>query len=100
MIKYLTLKDIYRRKQFEFFEIEKLRLKSMFYNRELPEQFRFLFMLKLSAMPRNSSKVRIKNRCLVTNRGQSIYRFFKLSRISLKEYVSLNYFSGVTRSSW
>ena len=100
MVKYLTVKDIYRRKQFSLFESEKLRLKSIIYNRELPYSLRVLYSLQLTMVPRNSSAVRIKNRCLITNRGQSVYRFFKLSRISLKEFIGNNRFVSITKSSW
>jgi small subunit ribosomal protein S14 len=100
MVKYLTVKDFYRRKYFDYYESEKLRLKSIIYNRTLPSSIRLMYSLKLSALPRNASQVRIKNRCLITHRGQSVYRFFKLSRISLKEFVGKNYFLGIGRSSW
>ena len=100
MTKYLTVKDIVRRRKFFFFESERLRLKSLIYNRALPRGLRRIYAFQLSSLPRNSSKVRIKNRCLVTHRGQSVYRFFGLTRIALKEFVSFNRIGAITKSSW
>jgi small subunit ribosomal protein S14 len=56
--------------------------------------------LKLSTLSKDATQVRLKNRCIITNRGQSVYRLFHLSRISLKEFVELNHISGIRKSSW
>jgi|SRR6185312_13902495 len=100
MLKYLTIKDIIKRKKFEFFELERLRLKSVLYNRTIPLAFRKLYDLRLSGSLKDASKIRIKNRCLITNRSQSVYRFFGLSRISVKEFVANNRINAITKSSW
>lgn len=100
MIKYMNYKDKVRRQKFLFFEAERLRLKSVLYNRRLPSSFRSIYSLKLATLPKDGSQVRVKNRCLITNRGQSIYRLFHLSRITLKEFVSFNRISGIRKSSW
>lgn len=100
MIKYLNYKDKIRRQKFLFFETERLRLKSILYNRRLPSHFRLFYSFKLSALPKDASQVRIKNRCLITNRGQSVYRLFHLSRITLKDFVALNRIPGIRKSSW
>ena len=100
MIKYLNYKDKVRRQKFLFFESERLRLKSILYNRSLPSNFRLLYSYKLAALPKDASQTRLKNRCLITNRGQSVYRFFHISRITFKEFVSFNRISGIRTSSW
>lgn len=100
MIKYLNYKDKTRRRKFVALESERLRLKSVLYNRKLPLGIRSVYAIKLSTLSKNASQVRIKNRCVITNRGQSIYRLFHLSRITLKEFISLNRVASIRKSSW
>ncbi len=45
-----------------------------------PLEERFKAQLKLSELPRNSSKTRIRNRCEVTGRPRAVYRKLKMSR--------------------
>ena len=56
--------------------------------------------LKLSKLPRNSSKSRIRNRCSLTGRPRAVYRKFGLSRIALRELASDGKLPGVVKSSW
>lgn len=100
MIKYLNYKDKIRRHKFSFLEIERIRLKSVLYNRRLPLNLRRYYAYRLSNLSKEGSQVRIKNRCLITNRGQSVYRLFHISRITLKEFVGLNRISSIRKSSW
>ena len=51
-------------------------------------------------LPRNSSKVRIRNRCALTGRPRGTYRKFKLSRIALRELGSTGQIPGLVKSSW
>jgi len=75
-------------------------LKIIIYNKNLSLEERFQAQLKLSAMPRNSSKTRIRNRCELTGRGRGYYRKFRLSRICLRELASVGMLPGVTKASW
>ena len=76
------------------------KLKAIFMNKELPEDERRLAMFKLAEMPRNSSKVRIRNRCALTGRSRGYYRKFGLSRITLRDLASKGMLPGVTKASW
>jgi len=100
MIKYQNFKDKIRRQKFLICENERLRIKSVLYNRSLPSNLRLFYVMKLTALPKDGSQTRLKNRCVLTNRSQSVYRLFHLSRITLKEFVGLNYISGIRKSSW
>ena len=51
-------------------------------------------------MPRNSSPVRIRNRCEMTGRPRAFYRKFKLSRIALRDLASTGQIPGVVKASW
>ena len=66
----------------------------------LPLEERFEARLKLAALPRNSSKIRIRNRCEVTGRPRAYYRKLKMSRIALRELGSAGLIPGLVKSSW
>ena len=76
------------------------RLKAVADNEALPMEERFAARLKLAELPRNSSKVRIRNRCELTGRPRATYRKFKLSRIALRELASTGQIPGMVKSSW
>ena len=76
------------------------QLKSIVMDRSLPLEERFQAQLKLNKLPRNSSKVRYRNRCQVTGRPRGYYRKFKMSRISLRELAAFGMIPGLTKSSW
>ena len=54
----------------------------------------------LQKLPRNSSPVRIKNRCAVTGRGRGYMRDFGLSRIAFRELAREGKIPGVKKASW
>jgi small subunit ribosomal protein S14 len=61
---------------------------------------RFRAQLKLAAMPRNSAKIRIRNRCEVTGRPRAYYRKLKVSRIALRDLGNNGQIPGLVKSSW
>jgi len=67
-------------------------------NKSLEE--RFEARLKLAELPRNSSAVRIRNRCDVTGRPRGFYRKLKMSRIALRELGNNGQVPGLVKSSW
>jgi small subunit ribosomal protein S14 len=64
----------------------------------LDEKYRLY--TKLQSLPRNSSPVRITNRCFVTGRPRAVYRDFKLSRHVLREMAHEGLLPGVIKASW
>ena len=82
------------------YEAQRLRLKEIADNRDLPMEERFQARLKLAKLPRNSAKVRVQNRCEVTGRPRGVYRKFKMSRIALRELASNGQVPGMVKSSW
>ena len=76
------------------------RLKAIAVNEDLPMEERFAARLKLAELPRNSAKVRIRNRCEITGRPRAVYRKFKLSRIALRDLASTGQIPGMVKSSW
>lgn len=55
---------------------------------------------KLSDLPKNSSAVRIRNRCSQTGRARGFLRFFGVSRIVFRELASAGVLPGVRKASW
>lgn len=54
----------------------------------------------LNKMPRNSCKVRLRNRCQLTGRARGVLRKFKISRLCFREMANLGMIPGVTKASW
>lgn len=54
----------------------------------------------LQKLPRNSSPVRIKNRCAITGRRRGYMRDFGLSRIAFRELAREGKIPGVKKASW
>ena len=79
---------------------KRAELKAIVRNLSLPAEERFTAQLKLSAMPRNGAKVRIRNRCALSGRPRGVYRKFELSRVALRELASTGYIPGMVKSSW
>ena len=75
-------------------------LKKIISNKKLPLDERFKAQLKLSKLPKNSAKIRIRNRCEITGRPHGVYRKLRISRIALRELASSGKIPGMTKSSW
>ena len=76
------------------------RLKAQSKDQSLSMEERFEAQLKLASLPRNSSRVRLRNRCEVTGRPRAYYRKLKMSRIALRELGSKGLVPGLVKSSW
>ena len=75
-------------------------LKKTLINAEASDEERDAAMKKLQKLPRNSSSVRIRNRCELSGRPRGYYRKFGLSRIALRELGLRGEIPGLTKSSW
>ena len=89
-----------RKKLVDRFATKRAALKAMATNRALPPEERFQASLKLAELPRNSAKVRLRNRCQVTGRPRGVYRKFKLCCITMRELASVGQIPGMVKSSW
>ena len=63
------------------------------------EEF-FAASKKLQKLPRNSSAVRIRNRCSMSGRPRAYHRKYGVSRIQFRELALAGKIPGVTKSSW
>ena len=79
---------------------KRAKLKAIVMDRNTTDEDRFAAVLKLAQVPRNSAKVRLRNRCELTGRPRATYRKFKLARIKLRELASKGQIPGMVKSSW
>ena len=56
--------------------------------------------LKLQALPRNSSPVRLRNRCALTGRPRGVFSKFGIGRSKLRDLMMSGQVPGVTKASW
>ena len=82
------------------FAKKRLALVKIIKNKKLSLDERFAAQLKLAKIPRNSAKIRIRNRCEITGRPHGVYRKLRISRIALRELASKGRIPGMTKSSW
>ena len=93
-------KNLNRAKLVARYADKRARLKAIANDKELPIEERFQAGFKLSEMPRNGAKIRLRNRCEVSGRPRGYYRKFKMSRIALRELGSAGQVPGLVKSSW
>lgn len=70
------------------------------YNTEDSFEGKLKIHSKLQKLPRNSSKIRIRNRCWKTGRPRGVFRDFGISRHVFREMAHQCLLPGVTKSSW
>tara|TARA_B100001027_G_scaffold23631_1_gene13901 strand:+ start:177 stop:482 length:306 start_codon:yes stop_codon:yes gene_type:complete len=75
-------------------------LKRIIMNKKLTLEERFKAQQKLSKLPRNSAKTRVRNRCQITGRPHGVYRKLKISRIALRQLGLEGKIPGMVKSSW
>ena len=89
-----------RRKLVNQYAARRAALKAIIMDQSKPIEERFRAQLKLAALPRNSAKNRIRNRCEVTGRPRAYYRKLKMSRVALRELGNSGLVPGLVKSSW
>jgi ribosomal protein S14 len=99
-MKNLIEKDKKRRYLYANYEKKYLILKYLTQNINLPLQVRQKAQEKLSNLPLHGSKVRLRNRCVLTGRGRSVYKKFRLSRLMFRQLALQGELTGVKKISW
>ena len=93
-------RDLKRRVTVEKFAAKRAELKAIINNSKLTEEEHATARQKLQALPRDSSPVRLRNRCSLTGRPRGVFSKFGLGRIKLREYVMRGEVPGVVKASW
>src|SRR3546814_19623931 len=76
-----------RKKLVDRYAARRAALKAVAPDRSLPPEARFQASLKLAELPRNSAKIRLRNRCQLTGRPRGVYHQFQHSRIPLSQQI-------------
>ena len=79
---------------------KRLELKKIVSDIKLSLKDRMAAQAELTGLPRNSSPVRIRNRCSQSGRGRGYLGFFGVSRIVFRELASSGILPGVKKASW
>jgi small subunit ribosomal protein S14 len=82
------------------FAAKRAELKQILSNPETTDEAFYAAQRKLTKLPRNSSPVRVRNRCSITGRPRAYLRKYGVSRITFRELASEGKIPGVTKSSW
>ena len=93
-------KNLKRIKLVKKYANKRAALKKIIKNKKLELSERFAAQLKLNKLPKNSSKIRIRNRCEITGRPHGVYRKLKISRIALRQLGLQGKIPGMVKSSW
>ena len=93
-------KNLNRRNIVKKFNEKRQSLKKQIMKKDLSIEERFKIQSKLNELPRDSSKIRVRNRCKLTGRTRGFYRKFGLSRIKIRELSMSGALPGVVKSSW
>ena len=98
--KSMVAREVKRERLVNKYASKRAELKATINNRELDPSERFMAVLKLQKLPRNSSRIRMHNRCVLTGRPHAVYRRFNIFRIALRELGSNGRLPGVIKASW
>jgi small subunit ribosomal protein S14 len=89
-----------RKRLVEKYAAKRRELKATLANPETTDEAFFLAQRELAKLPRNSSRIRIRNRCSMTGRPRAFIGRFGVSRLTFRELALSGKIPGVTNSSW
>lgn len=93
-------RDKKRREMVKKFAGKRAELLAITQNMKLDDEERHAARMKLQALPRDSSPVRLRNRCALTGRPRGVYRKFGLGRNKLREIAMRGEIPGMIKASW
>ena len=96
----MTEREIKRRKIVEKYKAKRKALNEIINNSSVTNEERMEARLKLQNLPRNSSPVRLRNRCALTCRPRGVYSKFGIARGKLRDLMMFGEVPGVTKASW
>lgn len=93
-------RNLKRQRLVEKYAAKKAELKKILSDPKTSDEDFFAAQRKMSKIPRNASKIRVRNRCSITGRPRAYIRKFGVSRITFRELALDGKLPGVTKSSW
>jgi small subunit ribosomal protein S14 len=98
--KSMIARNVKRAKIVARFAVKRAELKRVIRSPQSSDDQRREAMDKLKKLPRDSSPVRMRNRCSLTGRPNGVYRKFGLARTKLREQTMEGNIPGVRKASW
>lgn len=93
-------RQVQRKKLVDLKWKKRQELKKIILSIHSTEEEKQLAVLALNKMPRDSSSVRLRNRCQMTGRPRGFLSKFKVSRLCFREYASQGLIPGIVKASW
>ena len=93
-------RDLKRRATVQKFAAKRAALLAVVNNYKLGEEERHAARVKLQALPRDASPVRLRNRCALTGRPRGVFSKFGLGRLKLRDFAMRGEIPGVIKASW
>ncbi len=93
-------KQLRRKKLVDTKWAKRQELKKIILSPSTSEEDKMAAVSKLNQLPRNSSVIRLRNRCLITGRCRGYLRKFQLSRLCFRELALSGMIPGIIKASW
>ncbi|HEY9269128.1 MAG: 30S ribosomal protein S14 [Methylophilaceae bacterium] len=96
----MTEREIKRRATVSKFAAKRAALEAAMNDVNATAEARLEARMKFQALPRNSSPVRLRNRCALTGRPRGVFSKFGIGRSKLRDLMMSGQVPGVTKASW
>jgi small subunit ribosomal protein S14 len=96
----MTEREVKRRATVLKFAAKRAELEAIIKDVNATTEARWEARAKLQALPRNSSSVRLRNRCALTGRPRGVFSKFGIGRSKLRDLMMSGQVPGVTKASW
>jgi small subunit ribosomal protein S14 len=96
----VVLRDKNRRKTVAKYKAKRAELFEIMNNARASDEAKDEARAKLQKLPRDSSPVRLRNRCALTGRPRGVYRKFGLGRNKLRDLALKGEVPGIIKASW
>ena len=96
----MTEREIKRRATVSKFAAKRAALEAAMNDVNATAEARLEARMKFQALPRNSSPVRLRNRCALTGRPRGVFSKFGIGRSKLRDLMMAGFVPGVTKASW
>jgi small subunit ribosomal protein S14 len=93
-------RDLKRREVVKKYAPRRAELSAIINDSNASDEDRHSARVKLQMLPRNSSPVRLRNRCSLTGRPRGVYSKFGLGRSKLRDIAMSGEIPGIIKASW
>lgn len=95
-----NINDFKKRLYVYKYDFIRYKLKFIINNTQLHQAIRYKAQFKLNNLIKDSAKIRLRNRCVLTGRSRGVFKRFKISRIMFRELALKGLLLGIRKASW